>query len=390
MDPAAKFMTNPYPFYRRLRARDPVHWDGSSWLLTRYVDVLPALRDARLSSRQFDHPARTQGNPVAAEVAGHLARWMLYSDPPHHSRLRTLVNRAFTPRVIDRLRPRIQQLVDDLLDTAQEQGQFDLIRALAYPLPAMVIAELLGIPPADHAVFKGWTEDLFAFIGNASTPEQTQRAYASLTALTAYFAPVLDRCRRAPTNDLLSQLITAQAHAEHLHDAELVAFCTLLLIAGHETSTNLIGNGVLALLRHPEQAQLLRTEPELIGSAVEEILRYDGPVHLAWRQATTALEIGGQTIGPGQVVLLNLAAANHDPAQFAAPDVFDITRQENRHVAFGAGAHVCLGAPLARLEGQIAIQTLLCRFPNLALTNGTLAWHANVAFRGLAALPVTI
>ena len=170
----------------------------------------------------------------------------------------------------------------------------------------------------------------------------------------------------------------------------LIAFCTLLLIAGHETSTNLIGNGVLALLRHPEQAQLLRTEPELIGSAVEEILRYDGPVHLAWRQATTALEIGGQTIGPRQVVLLNLAAANHDPAQFAEPDVFDITRQENRHVAFGAGAHVCLGAPLARLEGQIAIQTLLCRFPNLALADGTLAWHANVAFRGLVAAPVTI
>lgn len=389
MAPVAKFMANPYPFYRRLRARDPVHWDGSSWMLTRYVDVVAALHDPRLSSRQFDHSSRLAGDPVSVEVARHLSQWMLYSDPPSHTRLRSLAQRAFTPRSVEILRSRVQGFLDDLLDTVQAEGQMDVIRDVAYPLPAIVIAELLGVPPADRDLFKQWSDDLFGYLGNVYDGYQAERAAAGIAGLSGYLVPIIERRRRTPEDDLISRLIAAQGQAERLSDNELVAFCTLLLIAGHETSTNLIGNGLLALLQHPDQIQHLREDASLIGKTVEEVLRYDPPVQLVWRQTMQALEIGGRQIEAGQVVLLNLAAANRDPDQFREPDRFDITRQETRHVGFGYGAHFCLGAPLARLEGQLALQTMLHRFSTLHLASETLEWHATVAFRRLKALPVT-
>jgi hypothetical protein len=350
---------------------------------------VPALRDARLSSRQFDHHSRLVGDEASVEVARHFSQWMLYSDPPNHTRLRALAQRAFTPRSVDLVRPRVQAFLDDLLDRVQPQGRMDVIRDVAYPLPAMVIAELLGVPPTDHHLFKHWSDALFGYLGNVSDPHLAARAQAGIVGLSGYLTPIIERRRRAPEQDLISRLIAVQEQDEQVSDDELVAFCTLLLIAGHETSTNLIGNGMLALLQHPEQAQHLCADQSLIGSTVEEVLRYDAPVQLAWRQATQALEIGGRTIEAGQVVLLNLAAANRDPDQFAEPDRFDITRQETRQIGFGYGAHYCLGAPLARLEGQLALQTMLRRFSALQLASTTLDWHATVAFRGLRALPVT-
>lgn len=381
-----EILADPYPLYHQLRSSDPVHWDPSlgSWVLTRYADVASALQDARLSAQRV----AWTGEPHEP-LSRALSKQMLFLDPPDHTRLRRLVHKSFTPRMVESMRPRIEQRVNELLDAAQNAGRMDVIHDLASPLPITVIAEMLGVPVEERRQLKNWSNDFAALIGTLSlTEDRVLQARQSTMMMTDYLSEVVRERRQSPRDDLLSALIAAEEQGDALSAEELVLNSVLLLVAGHETTTNLIGNGLLALLRHPEERRRLLEEPALIGSAVEELLRYDSPVQFTDRIARESLEIGGQRIEPGQTVTMVLAAANRDPAQFPEPDRLDLGRRENRHVAFGHGIHFCLGAALARLEGQIGIQTLLSRFPGLRLGSRTLHWRANQVVRGLQSLPV--
>ena len=383
-----EFHADPYPFYHRLREEDPVHQSPLGfWVLTRYDDVIFLLRDPRFGREGF---APVLSTVYGQEVAS-LPRSMLFRDPPDHTRLRNLVNRAFTPRVVESLRPRIQQIVEQLLDRVKDSKRMDLIEDLAYPLPVTVICEMLGVPASDRDRIRRWSADVarsLDAIGLPSDPEIVERGVSGRHALAEYFLELIPDRRRRPGQDLLSLLITAEEQGDRLTEGELLAMCILLFIAGHETTVNLIGNGVLALLQHPEQWARLRNEPTLIQGAVEELLRYDSPVQRTARIPTVAVEIGGRTIEAGTMIVAAIGAANRDPQHFPDPDRLDITRRDNRHVAFGFGIHFCLGAPLARLEGQIAISALLRRTPDLNLTMTTPEWRESSTLRGLKALPV--
>ena len=316
-------------------------------------------------------------------------RWMLFKNPPDHTRLRGLVHKAFTPRRVEQMRSQIQAITDGLLDRVQAAGRADLIAELAYPLPVTVIAAMLGVPAEDHAQFHAWSDALAHSLDLTEDPEVYTRASRAAVALTAYLRTIIEQRRRQPQDDLLSALILAEEGGGRLSEDELYATVTLLLVAGHETTVNLIGNGVLALLRHPDQLRRLRDEPGLIRTAVEELLRYDSPVQATSRVARADLEIGGHTIRAGQQVSFLLGAANHDPARFADPTRLDLSRDPNPHLAFGSGIHYCLGAPLARLEGQIAINTLVQRLPGLALAPERPEHRDNYVLRGLRRLRVT-
>jgi cytochrome P450 len=386
MDP--EFVADPYPTYHRLRAEDPVHRSPLGfWVLTRYEDVVSVLRDPRCAKE-----------PMVAAVSarlgipqGVIGLSMLDRDPPDHTRLRGLVSKAFTPRVVETLRPRIQAVVDDLIDRAAPAHEMDLIEAFAYPIPVIVICEMLGVPVEDHERFKGWSLDLARGLDSVMLgpdSEVAQKSGLARQGLAAYFRELIAERRAAPRGDLLSALIAAEEAGDRLSENELLATCILLLVAGHETTVNLIGNGTLALLRHPDQKERLRQNPGLIVSAVEELLRYDGPVQRTARTPTEDVTIGGRTIGKGEIVMPFLGAADRDPAQFPEPDRLDITRTDNRHIAFGWGIHFCLGAPLARVEGQIAINTLVRRLPKLALATDRPQYRQSLTLRGLTALPV--
>ena len=381
------FRADPYPYYDMLRAAAPLfYWDAwDVWFFSRYDDCNALLRDARFGRGDagYEVPAEQRALVDMQE------RWMLLKNPPDHTRLRGLVHKAFTPRIVEQMRSRIQAITDDLLDRAAGSGRADLIAALAYPLPVTVIAELLGIPAGDHDQFHAWSDDLARSLDLTEDPEVYNRASRSAETLTAYLREIIARRRRQPQDDLLSALIAAEEGGGHLTEDELFATCALLLVAGHETTVNLIGNGLLALLRHPDQLKRLRAEPTLIRPAIEELLRNDSPVQLTGRMALTDVELRGQKIRAGQQVVFLLGAANHDPARFADPHALDIAREPNPHLAFGSGIHYCLGAPLARLEGQIAIGTALRRFPNLALAGDAPAYRDNLTLRGLRSLPVT-
>jgi pimeloyl-[acyl-carrier protein] synthase len=387
MDPA--FVADPYPTYRQLRAEDPVHHSPMGfWVLTRYEDVVSALRDPRLAKEAIAaFVAARFGAPVPITGLS-----MLDRDPPDHTRLRSLVSKAFTPRVVEGLRPRIQQIVDGLLARAREKGSMDLIEEFAYPIPVNVICEMLGVPVEDHERFKGWSLDIARGLDSILLPpdsEVPKRSVASRTALADYFRELIARRRAAPRADLLSGLIAAEEAGDKLSENELLATCILLLIAGHETTVNLIGNGTLALLRHPDQLRRLRESPALIGSAVEELLRFDGPVQRTARIPSEDVVIEGRKIAKGEMVMPFIGAADRDPAQFPDPDRLDIGRGDNRHIAFGWGIHFCLGAPLARVEGQIAINTLVQRLPKLALATERPEFRESLTLRGLKALPVS-
>ena len=389
MDPA--FVADPYPTYHRLRAEDPVHHSPLGfWVMTRYSDVMAMLRDPRLIKE-----------PIAAFVAARfglavpppgLGLSMLDRDPPDHTRLRGLVSKAFTPKALESLRPHIQQIVDDLLADAAGKGQMDLIEEFAYPLPVRVICEMLGVPVKDHERFKAWGLDIARGLDAIMLPpdsEVGQRSVSGRRALAEYFRELITERRAAPRDDMLSALIAAEEAGDKLNEEELLATCILLLVAGHETTVNLIGNGTLALLRHPDQRQKLRENPGLIVTAVEELLRFDGPVQRTARIPSEDVTIGGRTIPKGEMVMPFLGAADRDPTQFPDPDRLDITRADNRHIAFGMGIHFCLGAPLARMEGQIAINTLLARLPKLALATDKPQFRQSLTLRGLQALPVS-
>jgi cytochrome P450 len=389
MDP--EFVADPYPMYQRLQADDPVHHSPLGfWVLTRYADVMASLRDPRLVKE-----------PIAAFVAARfgmtvpppgLGLSMLDRDPPDHTRLRGLVSKAFTPKALERLRPDIQRIVDGLLDQVDGRGEMDLIDEFAYPLPVNVICDMLGVPVKDHERFKQWGLDIARGLDAIMLPpdsEVGQRSIAGRRALAQYFRELIAQRRAAPRDDMLSALIAAEEAGDKLNEEELLATCILLLVAGHETTVNLIGNGTLALLRHPAELRRLRDDPGIIGTAVEELLRFDGPVQRTARIPSEDIVVGGRTIPKGEMVMPFLGAADRDPAQFPDPQRLDLTRADNRHIAFGLGIHFCLGAPLARMEGQIAINTLLKRLPKLALATDKPEFRQSLTLRGLQSLPVS-
>jgi cytochrome P450 len=384
-------LSNPYESYRLLREHDPVHYSElmDGWVLTRYDDIVAVLKDPRFSAdRRSARNRLVQATMAAQERAGPLARasTMLTSDPPEHSRLRGLAGKAFTARVVDGMRPHIQEIVDQLLDAVQDQGRMDIVSDLAYPLPVIVIAEMLGVPPELRDTFKRWSDDIVSTLGSGvASPELLERGQRSGQEMADYFISVIEERRRDPKDDLLSGLIAAEERGDALSEDELIATCMLLLVAGNETTTNLISNGMLALFRNPGQLELLRSDPSLVESAVEELLRYDPPVQGTGRVAKEPAEIDGRAVEEGQLIFCLLAAANRDPAQFADPERLDLTRGDNRHVAFGFGIHYCLGAPLARIEAQAAFSTLLRRMPALRQA-GEPEWGGTFILRGVKKL----
>ncbi|HKF17179.1 MAG TPA: cytochrome P450 [Candidatus Dormibacteraeota bacterium] len=378
---------DPYPQYRALREADPIHRSPflDMWVLTRYQDVALVLRDHRFSAD------RTRWEGLKALEGFEPTRSLLGLDPPDHTRLRTLVTKAFTPRVVEQLRPQAQAIVDEALDRAAEQGGMELIEELAYPLPVAVIAKMLGVPPDDWPRFREWSRVLVSSLDPVALPDPEQMAavQAAQSALFDYFSGVVAARRRDPRDDLISALIAVEERGDVLNERELLVMLNLLLVAGHETTVNLIGNGMLALLRNPEQLALLRQRPELIETAVEELLRFDSPVQLTGRIVAETCELGGQQVDRGQLVLTLLGAANRDPRQFPDPDRLDLTRSPNQHFSFGRGIHFCLGAPLARLEGRIAVDSLVSRFPGLRLA-GPPVRGETVTLRGLTRLPLAV
>jgi len=388
MDP--EFLADPYPTYHRLRDEDPVHHSPLDfWVLTRYEDVVAVLRDPRFIKEPLVSVVAAR---FGVTVPPGVGLSMLDRDPPDHTRLRSLVSKAFTPRVVEGLRPRIQKIVDDLITRAEAVGRMDLIEEFAYPIPVNVICEMLGVPIEDHERFKGWSLDIARGLDSVWLPPESEipkRSGAARHAIGDYMRGLIAERRASPRGDLLSALIAAEEAGDKLSEDELIATCILLLIAGHETTVNLIGNGTLALLRHPEELRRLRETPGLITSAVEELLRYDGPVQRTARITSTEVTIGGRTIGKGEMVMPFIGAADRDPSQFTGPDRLDLGRTDNRHIAFGWGIHFCLGAPLARIEGQIAIDTLVRRLPRLTLVDDEPEYRQSLTLRGLKALPVT-
>jgi cytochrome P450 len=390
------FKADPYPTYARLRSSAPVHRatlpDGRGvWLITRYEDVLAVLKDERFVKnwRSALTPEQRAEIPPIPEVMKPLSQNMLDTDPPDHERLRALVSKAFTPRLIERMRPRVQAIADGLLDAVQDRGGMDLIDDYAFPLPITVIAELLGVPAEDRNNFREWSDA--AVSGNASQEYLEEILIPHMQAFTDYLRALFEEKHANPRDDLVSALVQAEEAGDKLSEDELLGMVFLLLVAGHETTVNLIGNGVLALLQHPDQLRKLKDDPSLIKPAVEELLRYDGPVETSTeRFAREDVDMGRTVIPRGEMVLVVLAAADHDPERFSDPDDLDITRTDNRHLAFGKGIHHCLGAPLARMEGQIAISTLLRRMPNLRLKEPpeSLSWRPGMILRGLRGLPV--
>ncbi len=389
-----EFKRNPHPYFGRLRRDDPVHEirlrNGSTaWLITRYDDAVTALGSSQLAK----DPLKARGDagskpPWLPGPLRALTRNMLDLDEPDHRRLRNLVQKAFTPGVVELLRPRIEAIAGTLLNAIERRGsaRTDLIAEYAAPLPVTVIAELLGVPEADRRQFHRWSNAIVA--ADTSTWHKVRAIPAGMSFLL-YLRKLIRRRRAALQDDLLSRLIEVHDAGDHLTADELLAMSFLLLVAGHETTVNLIGNGVLALLEHPEQMDLLRRDPSLIETAVEEMLRYGSPLQLATeRYATNDVTVGGTTIPRGALVYVALASANSDAAVLPDADIFDITRQPNRHLAFGHGIHYCLGAPLARLEGQIAIRMLLDRFPSITLATSELRWRRGLVLRGLESLPV--
>jgi cytochrome P450 len=394
---SAGSLENPYPIYSVIRTVRPVlevpvpNYAGpGAWMLTRYRDVHSVLRDPRLSVERIRAPLMRDNLDRMPEFLRQSAtgmRSMLTMDPPDHTRVRKLVNKAFTPKRIAALRDHIEAIVCELADEAQAKGTFDLIHDVAEPLPAIVIAELLGVPVEDHRKFRQWSSTMINGFGSTSAEARATGAEAA-RQIFDYLADIIAARRRAPREDLISAMTAAQEERDALTDAELLATSNLLLLAGHETTTNLIGNGMLALLREPDQWNRLCNEPALLPTAIEELLRYDGPVQASVRVALEDVAIDDQVIPEGSLVLVSIGSANHDPDVFEDPDQLDLARDPNPHLAFGFGAHFCLGAPLARLEAQLAFGMLTKRFPGLSLVEDRPVYRANPVLRGLTSLEV--
>ena len=386
------FTDDPYTYYDRLRGQGRIHWmPPGIWMVTRYDDCLDLLRDERLSS----DPMRSNiydvlvppGWDGGSAVDGMMRRLLLFMDPPDHTRLRSLVATAFTRRSVEELRPRIETIAGELLDGLEDE--FDLLSRFAYPLPITVIAELLGVPTADRERFGSWSQELVQIVSiDAPNEAVIAQGNATVEAFLEYFRGLAVERRRVPRDDLLSALIEAEEHGSRLTEDELLATCVLLLVAGHETTANLIGNGVLALLDHPDELRRLHEDPSLISGAIEELLRYDSPVQATARTTTQEMEIAGRSLDAGERVVLLLGSANRDPAQFDDADTLRIDRSPNQHVAFGGGIHFCLGAPLARIEARIALPILAQRFPALRRVDDRSEHRPTFPIRALTSLRV--
>ncbi|MFL5354818.1 cytochrome P450 [Archangium sp.] len=391
---APQTRANPLPLYARMRQEAPVvrlvdpNTGVPVWMVTGYKDAVDLLRDSRFTKDSRKLPDGSPAKQLRANaIQQALSQHMLMADPPDHTRLRTLVSKAFTPRRVEELRPRVTAIANELLDAMKARGEVDLLDTFAFPLPMTVIAELLGVPVEDRDSFRDWTTTLVSppVNGDMGPIQKAGMQFAQ------YIQSLLTRRRTEPRDDLLTALVSVEEQGDRLSPTELVGMLFLLLLAGHETTVNLIGNGVWALLQHPEQLERLRANPALIESAVEEMLRYRGPVETTTqRWAPQDIEFHGQVIPAGEGVLASLLAADHDPEQFPEPETFDITREPNRHIAFGFGIHFCLGAPLARLEGALALNLLLERLPRLrlAVDPGELRWRDGILVHGLRRLPV--
>jgi len=390
-----EFKADPYPFYARLRAEEPVcpvmlPDKRTAWIVTRYDDAVAVLKDERFAKDRFKTltPEQIAKQPWIPKMFMPLVRNMLDLDPPDHTRLRALVHKAFTPRLVEEMRERVQTLTDELLDAVEARGRMDLIRDYAVPLPTTIIAQMLGVDPADRHRFHRWTS---AIVSSTNSRWGMLLILPKGIAFLRFIRRLIKARRADPRDDLTTALVQAEEAGEKLSEDELVAMIFVLLVAGHETTVNLIGNGMLALLEHTDQLEKLRNDPALIKSAVEELLRYASPVETGTeRFAREDVTIGSVTIPRGALVLVALASADRDERQFENPDTLDIKRESSKHLAFGQGVHYCLGAPLARLEGQIAISTLIRRFPELRLevAPAELRWKPGLVMRGLAALPV--
>jgi len=391
-----ELVADPYPALARLRAEAPVCWSErhGAWIVTRFDDVSAGFRDPRLSSDRVgsflpDRPARRQDDAEDDPTARILSNWMEFKDPPDHTRLRRLVQKAFTPRTVDSLRPRVQAIVEELLHELGQAGRGDFVRSFAYPLPAIVIAEMLGVPMEDRDLFKGWSDDILGLVFGGGASDRHARARRGFRELEAYMDGMLRRFRAAPADNLLSALAAAEEQGDVLSRDEVIGTCVLLLFGGHETTTNLLGTSLWLLHRHPEALERLRRQPGLVPEALEEFLRYDGPSKMMVRWPIEDLELRGRKIRRGERVFLMQNAANRDPEAFPEPDRLDVERRANAHLGFGFGIHYCLGAPLARLEAQLALPALLQRFPRLRVETDTPEWNPTLLSRGLRSLPVS-
>ncbi|PGM95995.1 cytochrome P450 family protein [Bacillus cereus] len=392
---SAQFKEDAYEIYKESRKVQPILFVnqieiGKEWLITRYEDALPLLKDNRLKKDQANvFPQDTKNMYLSVDNSDHLTTHMLNSDPPNHSRLRSLVQKAFTPKMISQLDGRIQRIADDLISEIERKGTLNLVDDYSFPLPIIVISEMLGIPKEDQAKFRIWSH---AVIASPETPEEIKETEKQLSEFITYLQYIVDVKRKDPKEDLVSALILAENEGHKLSARELYSMIMLLIVAGHETTVNLITNTVLALLENPDQLQLLKENPKLIDSAIEEGLRYYSPVEVTTaRWAAEPFQIHDQTIQKGDMVIIALASANRDETVFEKPEVFDITRENNRHIAFGHGSHFCLGAPLARLEAKIAITTLFKRMPELHIKGDRedIKWQGNYLMRSLEELPLT-
>ncbi|MEK5247343.1 cytochrome P450 [Bacillus sp. FSL R9-9530] len=392
---SAQFKEDAYEIYKESRKVQPILFVnqieiGKEWLITRYEDALPLLKDNRLKKDQANvFPQDTKNMHLSVDNSDHLTTHMLNSDPPNHSRLRSLVQKAFTPKMISQLDGRIQRIADDLISEIERKGTLNLVDDYSFPLPIIVISEMLGIPKEDQAKFRIWSH---AVIASPETPEEIKETEKQLSEFITYLQYIVDVKRKNPKEDLVSALILAENEGHKLSARELYSMIMLLIVAGHETTVNLITNTVLALLENPKQLQLLKENPELIDSAIEEGLRYYSPVEVTTaRWAAEPFQIHDQTIQKGDMVIIALASANRDETVFENPEVFDIMRENNRHIAFGHGSHFCLGAPLARLEAKIAITALFKRMPSLQIKGERekINWQGNYLMRSLEELPLS-
>ena len=385
---APGFREDPYPFYRRLRESDPFHKSRAAdgFVLSRHEDVMAVLRDPDFSSderslRLFPRMVARMGRAGVPDPYADDSMSMLRRDPPDHSRLRGLVAEAFTPRAVERMRPRAEQILKELLESRPAHGALELVREFAAPLPVRVIAEMLGVPPEDHVRFRHWSNEVVRSLGEG-TLEDRRAALRAQAELRSYFEAIVEARRVAPRDDLISALAAAEDAGDRLNASEMFATLVLLLVAGNETTTNLISNAILALLRNPEQLDLLRAAPERIPAALEEFLRYDSPVQLTSRIVKSDCNLNGHSLRSGQQLVLLLGAANRDPAAFDDPERLDVTRTDVRHLSFSHGIHFCLGAQLARLEGALALEALITRYPRLTLPEQKIVWRNNTILRG--------
>jgi cytochrome P450 len=393
------FLDDPYPTYQALREAGPIHWSdefvGGAWLLTRHDDVEMMLRDPRLSAQRtggWVMDAVEEGDDMRGELRGFqrlFARAMLFLDAPDHGRIRQVLNAGFRPAALQAMAPRIEQMVSQRLDAVDVAAGFDFMQAVARPVPAQVIATLMGVEASDQEQFITWSDDLAAFIG-ALQPglDLARRAQRSLLAMSAYFEALLPQRRREPGDDLVSRLLQAEQCGQIRGGAELLAQCAMLLFAGHETTRNLLGNGLHALLRHPDQWQRLQLEPGLLPGAVRELLRYDSPVQYTGRRVATQLELHGQRLRRGELVVGLIGAANRDPRRYENPDGLELGRRPLSSLSFGSGPHVCIGAALTLVEAEVVFGQLLRRWAGLRLSDDAPQWNHNPVYRGLRALTV--